>query len=154
MGHLPARSVDRGPLPFDFAQGRLERARTGKALCAFLNTRSALEKGMKILATMIVLGAVWTSPAFAAGPNDKRLSMEQRIQDTEIGIGLKHYETVRTELANARLKQELAQAEALGTLAEREAQAKLLALKIELLERYAKMLRDDLLKAGQLAARN
>lgn len=80
--------------------------------------------------------------------------MEQRIHDTEIGVGLKHYETVRTDLANARLKQELAGAEPIGTVAERETQAKLLSLKIELLERYAKMLRDDLLKAGQLAARN
>ena len=109
---------------------------------------------MKILATIIVLGVVSMSTASAAGANEKRLSMEQRIQDTEIGVGLKHYEAVRTELANARLKQELAQAEATGTLAEREAQAKLLAMKIELLERYAKMLRDDLLKASQLAIRN
>src|SRR5688572_2488515 len=110
--------------------------------------------GMKILLTLIVLAALCLSTALAASPNDKRLTMEQRIQDTEISVGLKHYEMVRLELANARLKQELAEAEAVGPLADREAQAKVLALKIELLERYAKMLRDDLLKAGQLAARN
>ncbi len=109
---------------------------------------------MKTFATLLLFGALYASPGFAASPNDKRLTMEQRIQDTEVSVGLKHYETVRTELANARLKQELAETEPLGKPAEREAQAKLLALKIELLERYAKVLREDLLKAGQLAARN
>jgi hypothetical protein len=109
---------------------------------------------MKTLATIVLAGAVCMSTAFAASPNDKRLTMEQRIQDTEISVGLKHYETVRTELANARLKQELAETEPVGTPAQREAQAKLLSLKIELLERYSKILRDDLLKAGQLAIRN
>lgn len=109
---------------------------------------------MKTPAIIALAGAVCISTAFAAGPNDKRLTMEQRIQDTEISVGLKHYESVRTELANARLKQELAETEPVGTAAQREAQAKLLTLKIELLERYAKILRDDLLKAGQLAIRN
>jgi hypothetical protein len=109
---------------------------------------------MKILTTLSILGVVCLSTAWAANPNDKRLTMEQRIQDTEISVGLKHYETVRTELANARLKQELADTEPAATAAQREAQAKLLTLKIELLERYSKILRDDLLKAGQLAIRN
>src|SRR5687768_7989826 len=109
---------------------------------------------MKTLVTLIVLAVLYPSHAIAAAPNEKRLTMEQRIQDTELSVGLKHYEMVRLELANARLKQELAEADVVGPLAEREAQAKLLALRIELLERYAKTLRDDLLKAGQLAARN
>jgi hypothetical protein len=103
-----------------------------------------------ILAALIVFTALPVLPLIGANPTEKRLTMEQRIQDTDISVALKHYEGVRTELLNARLRQELAEAEQAGTPAERENQFRILTRRIELLERYAKNLRDGLLKAGQL----
>ncbi len=104
------------------------------------------------LAALIVFAGVSMPPAIGATPNDKRLTMEQRIQDTDTAVALKHYESVRTELLNARLKHELAETEQAGTLIEREHQLKVLVLKIDILERYAKNLREGLLKSGQFAA--
>ena len=109
-------------------------------------------RAMRAIITGIVLVVGLSLPSAGATPNDKRLSMEQRIQDTDTAVALKHYETVRTELLNARLKHELAETEQSGTPMERENQLKLLALKIDILERYAKNLREGLLKSGQFAA--
>jgi hypothetical protein len=106
-----------------------------------------------ILATLFVFALFGFLPLLGGNPTEKRLTMEQRIQDTDISVALKHYEGVRTELLNARLRQELAEAEQAGTPAERENQLRILARRIELLERYAKNLRDGLLKAGQFDVR-
>jgi hypothetical protein len=112
-----------------------------------------MNKHMKTtLPAILLLSGFAVFPITAATPNEKRLTMEQRISDTDISVDLKHYETVRMELLNARLKRELAEAEQTGTTAERETQSKTLAQKIEILERYAKTLREGLLKAGQFAA--
>jgi hypothetical protein len=78
--------------------------------------------------------------------------MEQRLRETDIAVTLKHYERVCSELMESRLKQDLHAVEAVGKPEEREQQAKLLTVRIDVLERYAKALREELLKAGRLAA--
>jgi hypothetical protein len=78
--------------------------------------------------------------------------MEQRLNETDISVALKHYESVRTQLLDARLRQELVETEVAAKPGDREIQIKLLAQKIDILEHYAKGLREDLLKAGQIAA--
>ncbi len=114
---------------------------------------SGIAQGMKTtLAAISTFTALCVLPVAAATPNEKRLSMEQRIQDTDTAVALKHYEAVRTELLNARMKLELAETEQAGSLVEREYGRKILALRIEILERYTKDLRDGLLKSGQFAA--
>ena len=87
-----------------------------------------------------------------AEPSQKRLSMEQRLRETDIAVTLKHYERVCSELMESRLKQDLIGIEGTGKPEERELQAKMLALRIDTLERYAKSLREELLKAGRMAA--
>jgi hypothetical protein len=105
-----------------------------------------------ILAAILLLSVLAVLPLTAAGPNDKRLSMEQRLTETDISVALKHYEAVRMQLLDARLRQELADTDIAGKPADREAQLKALTQRIEILERYVKGLREDLLKAGQIAA--
>jgi hypothetical protein len=92
------------------------------------------------------------APCAQAEPSQKRLSMEQRLRETDIAVTLKHYERVCSELMESRLKQDLLAVEATGKPEEREQQAKTLALRIDLLEHYAKALREELLKAGRVAA--
>ena len=106
----------------------------------------------KLFSALLTFTALWVLPVTAATPNDKRLSMEQRIQDTDTAVALKHYEAVRTELLNARMKLELAETEQAGSPVERENNRKLLVLRIEILDRYTKNLRDGLLKSGHFAA--
>jgi hypothetical protein len=50
------------------------------------------------------------------------------------------------------LKQDLISVEGSAKPDEREQQAKILALRIDVLERYAKSLREELLKAGRMSA--
>jgi hypothetical protein len=103
------------------------------------------------IAGILFLGfACAGSPASAANPADKRLSMEQRLTEADIAVALKHYERVCTELLDTRLRKTLAETEQTGTAAERERQLKLIAQKIDLLEHYAKELREELLKAGRI----
>ena len=78
--------------------------------------------------------------------------MEQRLRETDVAVTLKHYERVCSELMESRLKQDLFAVEGAGKPEERELQAKMLALRIDVLERYAKALREELLKAGRVAA--
>ena len=85
-------------------------------------------------------------------PSQKRLSMEQRLRETDIAVTLKHYERVCSELMESRLKQDLIFVEGSAKPDEREQQAKMLALRIDVLERYAKALREELLKAGRMSA--
>ena len=86
----------------------------------------------------------------AASPAEKRLSMEQRLTEADIAVALKHYERVCTELLETRLRKTLAETEQAGTVAEREMQLKTIVQKIDLLEHYAKNLREELLKAGRI----
>ena len=105
-----------------------------------------------IIALLLALAAA--APIAAASPNEKRLSMEQRLRETDLSVALKHYERVCTELMDARLKLDLASVEDAKdakNVAERENQIKLIALRIDILERYAKNLREELLKAGRIA---
>jgi len=91
-------------------------------------------------------------PSAHAEPSQKRLSMEQRLRETDIAVILKHYERVCSDLMESRLKQDLISVEGSAKPEEREQQAHLLALRIDVLERYAKALREELLKAGRMAA--
>ena len=100
---------------------------------------------------VLFLALAMATPIAAASPNEKRLSMEQRLRETDISVALKHYERVCTELMDARLKLDLATVEEAKTAAERENHIKLIALRIDSLERYAKNLREELLKAGRIA---
>jgi hypothetical protein len=76
--------------------------------------------------------------------------MEQRLTEADIDVALKHYERVCTDLLETRLRQTLAETDPSGTAAEQEKQLRLIAQKIELLEQYAKNLREELLKAGRI----
>jgi hypothetical protein len=100
------------------------------------------------LATILLFGLISTAPA--ATPAEKRLTMEQRLTEADLAVALKHYERVCTELLDARLRQSLFEAESTGAPAERENQFKMILRKIEILERYAKNLREELLKAGRI----
>ena len=102
------------------------------------------------VAAILIIFLALLLPAGAAGPNDKRLSMEQRLREADVAVALKHYERVCTELCEYRLRQELAAADEGGKPAERELQLKILLQKIDILERYAKNLREELLKAGRV----
>jgi len=105
---------------------------------------------MKTIFAVLACFTILLLPATAAGPNDKRLSMEQRLREADIAVALKHYERVCTELCEYRFRQELAAIDEGGKPAERELQLKILLQKIEVLERYAKNLREELLKAGRV----
>ena len=101
-------------------------------------------------AAIVIIGILLVVPTRAAGPNDKRLSMEQRLREADVAVALKHYERVCTELCEHRLRLELAAADEGGKPGERENQLKILTQKIDILERYAKNLLEELLKVGRV----
>jgi hypothetical protein len=105
-----------------------------------------------LAATIALLGWALTSPAWlaAATPAEKRLSMEQRLTESDIAVALKHYERVCTELLDTRLRKTLTESEPAAKPAEKEAQLRLIAQKIALLEQHSKNLREELLKAGRI----
>jgi len=106
-----------------------------------------------MIAFSCILGTLSAFLPVAHGePSQKRLSMEQRLRETDIAVTLKHYERVCSELMESRLKQDLISVEGSAKPDEREQQAKMLALRVDVLERYAKALREELLKAGRMSA--
>jgi hypothetical protein len=105
-----------------------------------------------VIALSCVFGLLFAfRPPAQAEPSQKRLSMEQRLRETDIAVTLKHYERVCSELMESRLKQDLISVEGSAKPEEREQQAKMLALRIDVLERYARALREELLKAGRMS---
>jgi hypothetical protein len=118
-------------------------------------------KTKRNLAATIIIGLAalvsrlaWPTVVNAATPAEKRLSMEQRLTESDIAVALRHYERVCTELLDTRLRKTLAETEPSPTPAEKETQLRLLGQKIDLLEQSAKNLRDELMKAGRIDVTN
>ena len=124
--------------------------------------RSRREKGINpgeatiIIACVVafLFGLASPSSLNAATPAEKRLRMEQRLTESDIAVALRHYERVCTELLDTRLRKTLAETEPSPTPAEKETQLHLLEQKIDLLEQYAKNLREELMKAGRIDVTN
>ncbi|HEX5176759.1 MAG TPA: hypothetical protein VFV83_07020 [Chthoniobacteraceae bacterium] len=102
----------------------------------------------------LLFGLALPTVVEAATPAEKRLSMEQRLTESDIAVALRHYERVCTELLDTRLRKTLAETEPSPTPAEKETQLRLLEKKIDLLEQYAKSLRDELMKAVRIDVTN